>query len=75
MRFRRKPGLEDGLQNHQKNLLNDPVLETRLVGLEQSLELALRDDFGTGFVIGTPNILVGLLVPRELAMDDGVSER
>lgn len=70
----REPGLENRLQYHQQDLLNDPVLKAGLVGLEHSLELTLGEELDTGLVVGAPNELLGLLVPVEIPANDGISE-
>lgn len=49
-------------------------METQLVGFKNSLELAFRYHCGKGLVIWAPNILLDLLIPEELAANNGVSE-
>lgn len=49
-------------------------METRLVGFKNRLKLAFGDNSSKGLVVGAPNVLLGLLVPEELPMNDGISE-
>lgn len=49
-------------------------MEAGLVGVEHRLKLPLGEYLFTGFVVGAPNILLGLFVPIEFAANDGVSE-
>lgn len=49
-------------------------MKARLIGLKHGLELALGDEFGERLVIRAPNILMDLLVPVEMTVNDGVPE-
>ncbi|WCJ20742.1 hypothetical protein M5689_002956 [Euphorbia peplus] len=65
MRLTRKPRLKKGFKQQQQNLLNNPVLKTRVLRIQQSSELCFGEEFGGGFIVRATDELMGLVIPSE----------
>jgi hypothetical protein len=70
MRLPRKPCFKNRFKHHQKHLLNNPVLEARIIRFHHCTELSLGNQFGRRLIIGAAKDLVGLVVPFEAVVND-----